>query len=183
MVTINPTTGPRIYTDGIFDLFHFGHALQLKQIKTAFPNATLVVGVCGDDLTLKHKGKTVLTAFERYESVRHCRYVDEVIEAAPWVITPEFMELHQLDYVAHDSIPYPDPHSGEDLYGWLKSSGRFIVTKRTAGVSTSDLITRILAHRNAYLVRNLERGVSPQELNLSPLMAKIKLAWHRTKKT
>ena len=28
--------------------------------------------------------------------IRHCRYVDEVIEAAPWCITPEFLEEHQV---------------------------------------------------------------------------------------
>jgi glycerol-3-phosphate cytidylyltransferase-like family protein len=35
-----------------------------------------------------------------------CRWVDEVIEDAPWVITNEFLEEHQIDYVAHDSLPY-----------------------------------------------------------------------------
>jgi choline-phosphate cytidylyltransferase len=29
-----------------------------------------------------------------------------VIEDAPWVITNEFLEEHQIDYVAHDSLPY-----------------------------------------------------------------------------
>ena len=33
---------------------------------------------------------------ERYNAVRHCRYVDEVIEECPWLITPEFIEEHQV---------------------------------------------------------------------------------------
>lgn len=33
------------------------------------------------------------------------RWVDEVIPDAPWVINQEFLDKHQIDYVAHDSLP------------------------------------------------------------------------------
>lgn len=55
--------------------------------------------VCDDELTHKMKGKTVMTEQERYESVRHCKHVDEVIESAPWILTPEFLSKHKIDYV------------------------------------------------------------------------------------
>lgn len=45
------------------------------------------------------KGKTVMTEQERYESVRHCKHVDEVVESAPWILTPEFLSEHKIDYV------------------------------------------------------------------------------------
>lgn len=33
------------------------------------------------------------------------RWVDEVIPDAPWVIDQAFLDKHQIDYVAHDSLP------------------------------------------------------------------------------
>lgn len=169
-----PTDRPvRVYADGVFDLFHFGHARALEQAKLSFPNTYLLVGVCGDAITHKHKGKTVMTEEERYESVRHCKWVDEVVPDAPWVITEEFLREHNIDYVAHDALPYADATlQSDDVYSFVKKLGKFKETQRTDGVSTSDLILRIIKDYNDYVLRNLSRGYSREDLGLSLLKEK-----------
>ena len=64
----------RIYADGVYDLFHYAHALQLRQAKLSFENVTLLVGVCSDETVAEHKNQPVLNSAERYESVRNCRW-------------------------------------------------------------------------------------------------------------
>ncbi|PSC70048.1 choline-phosphate cytidylyltransferase 2 [Micractinium conductrix] len=170
----------RVYADGIFDLFHFGHARALEQAKLSFPNTYLLVGVCNDADTNLYKGKTVMTEEERYESLRHCKWVDEVVPNAPWVITEEFLNEHSIDFVAHDALPYADT-SGQtdDVYGFVKKLGKFKETQRTEGVSTSDLILRIIKDYNDYVLRNLSRGYSRKDLGLSLLKEKrIKASAH-----
>ncbi|XP_027119062.1 choline-phosphate cytidylyltransferase 1-like [Coffea eugenioides] len=164
-----PTDRPvRVYADGIYDLFHFGHARSLEQAKKSFPNTYLLVGCCNDEVTHKYKGKTVMTDAERYESLRHCRWVDEVIPDAPWVTTQEFLDKHQIDFVAHDSLPYADASgAANDVYEFVKAAGKFKETKRTEGISTSDLIMRIVKDYNEYVMRNLDRGYSRKELGVS----------------
>ena len=49
-----------------------------------------------DELTRRYKGETVMTEQERYDALRHCRYVDEVLTDCPWVTTVEFLEEHQV---------------------------------------------------------------------------------------
>jgi choline-phosphate cytidylyltransferase len=148
----------RVYADGVFDLFHYGHARVLQQAKSLFPQVHLMVGVHSDDVVHAMKGPTVLTYDERLQSVAHCRWVDEVVGDAPWVITREFLAAHHIDIVAHDGDPYPCPGTGmDDLYDLPKRMGIFRATQRTPNVSTTDLIQRVLDDHDLYATRNLHR--------------------------
>ena len=139
---------------------------QLEQAKTAFPDTYLLVGVTGDSETHKRKGLTVLTGAERAETVRHCKWVDEVLPNCPWIVTSEFLAEHKIDYVAHDDLPY-GADEGDDIYASIKKEGKFLVTQRTEGVSTTGIITKIVRDYEKYISRQLKRGTSRQELNVS----------------
>lgn len=156
----------RIYCDGVYDMFHYGHMRSLMQAKKLFPNVYLMVGVTSDNSTVENKGKLIMNEKERYESLRHCKYVDEVIEDAPWILTNNFLELHKIDFVCHDDIPYKSKNSC-DIYKFLKEQKKFIPTRRTLGISTSDIITRIVRDYDTFVRRQLERGIALDDLNLS----------------
>ena len=137
MAEAGETTRPvRIYADGIYDMFHSGHARQLMQAKCMFHRVYLIVGVCNDALTYKMKGRTVMNETERYEAIRHCRYVDELVHSAPWSIDEHFLQKHKIDFVAHDDLPY-GAGGEEDIYKWLKVSNSTLSMSEQSGCNIS----------------------------------------------
>ncbi|CAD5226410.1 unnamed protein product [Bursaphelenchus okinawaensis] len=145
-------SGPvvRILADGIYDFFHWGHANQFKQIKQLIPNSYLIVGVCRDEDTAKHKRQTVFTEEERVMTVMNCRFVDEVYKGFPYSSNFNIMEELRVDLMAHDSVPYSINQQTNDCYAPFKSVDRFLETERYPGVSTTDLINRILDRYEEY---------------------------------
>ena len=151
-------------------MFHMGHAKVLEQAKKMFKHVYLIVGVSGDDETWRLKGKTVMNEDERRDTVWHWKWADEVIMPWPWIITLDFVEKHNIDYVAHDDVPYNSAGSG-DIYATIKEAGKFLATQRTEGISTSDIIMRIIKDYDKYIWRSLERGYSAKELGISETKA------------
>ena len=75
----------------------------------------------------------------------------------------------KIDYVCHDDIPYTTLES-TDAYYIPKKLGKFKPTKRTEGISTTDVVGKILKDKERYYFRNIKRGVTKEELGLSTLM-------------
>ena len=76
-----------------------------------------------------------------------------------------------IDYVCHDDIPYTTTSTSheevDDAYWTCKKLGKFKATKRTEGVSTTDVVAKILRDKNIYYLRNIKRGVPRNKLGLS----------------
>ncbi len=65
------------YTTGVFDLFHIGHLIMLKNAKALCDK--LIVGVTTDEL-VAYKGKKAVIKFEeRLEIIGGIKYVDAAI--------------------------------------------------------------------------------------------------------
>ena len=73
--------------------------------KVSYTITLLPLAVCNDDLTHSMKGRTVMNETERYEAVRHCRYVDELVTDAPWLLDDDFLEKHKVLEVVDPGLP------------------------------------------------------------------------------
>ncbi|MEN2497569.1 MAG: choline-phosphate cytidylyltransferase [Marteilia pararefringens] len=75
-----------------------------------------------------------------------------------------------IDFVAHDDAPYKSASNQkgeiEDIYAFLKTKDKFLATKR-GEISTTDLLVKIISRYEEYVMRNLNRGVNRQEMNVS----------------
>ena len=87
-------------------MYHIGHARVLEQAKKLLPYTYLICGVCSDKDTIEMKGKLVMNEKERCDIIKHCKWVDEVLFPAPWSYGLDFVNKHNIDYVAHDDVPY-----------------------------------------------------------------------------
>ena len=122
-------------------MVHFGHANACRQSKLL--GDYLIVGVHSDEEITKHKGPPVMNEQERYKMVRGIKWVDEVVENAPYVTTLETLNQYDCDFCVHgDDITLTS--DGMDTYHIVKENKRYREIKRTQGVSTTDLVGRML---------------------------------------
>lgn len=87
-----------------YDMVHFGHANSLRQAKAL--GDVLIVGVHTDEEIAKHKGPPVFTQEERYKMVKAIKWVDQVVEGAPYVTTLETLDKYQCDFCVHGGKKY-----------------------------------------------------------------------------
>ena len=131
----------RIYMDGCFDLMHSGHFNALRQARKL--GKVLVVGVHSDLEITRNKGPPVMNERERYAMLRACKWVDEVVEDAPYSPSIELLDSLNCLHAAHgDDLSLNE--DGNDCMSILKKEGRCKIFKRTEGISTTQLVGKLL---------------------------------------
>lgn len=140
----------RVYLDMVGDLFHAGHINAIKHaIRAACmrfhcepQDVYMIIGVNGDADCASYKRLPILNVDERCEEIAACRLVNQVIKNSPLVLTAEFLDQNHIDLVVHgDDF---DPVKARLYYGVAMDRSIFQTIPYTKGISTSDIIRRIL---------------------------------------
>ena len=118
--------------------------------------------MCDEDV-IREKGKPIMTAEERAECFRQCKWVDEVIVNSKWLVDIEYLDKLKCKYIARDSNQYPWGDIN-DMYEPFKKANRFLTTKRIGSISTTDLINRVLSNYEYYA-----KNVSKMDINIKLL--------------
>lgn len=90
-----------------------------------------------------NKGPPILNQEERAELIRACKWVDEAVIVNSYNPTLEMLDSVDCDFCVHGDDPVLNA-DGSDSYQPFKDAGRFKLLKRTEGVSTTDIVGRLL---------------------------------------
>lgn len=92
-------------------------------------------------------------------AVDACRWSTSSIPHAPYVTSLPWISHYGCYYVVHGDDITSDS-SGEDCYRFVKAAHRFLVVKRTPGISTTDLVGRMLLCTRNHFIKSLTRTLS-----------------------
>lgn len=133
-----------VYTGGTFDLFHAGHVQFLRKCSYY---GRVVVALNTDEFIEEFKGKKPVMSFaERYEVLRSCKYVDEVIanlsgaDSKPTILSimPKYIIIGD-DWLKKDY--YKQMGFTKE---WLKEQGIILFyVPYTKNISTTDIKKRL----------------------------------------
>jgi glycerol-3-phosphate cytidylyltransferase len=131
------------FTCSTFDLFHAGHIMMLKEAKAQCDY--LIVGLQTDP-TLdrpKEKNKPIQSVFERYEQLKACKYIDEILVYE----TEDDLINILLSYPINVRI-LGEEYEDKDFTGrhecWERNIDLYF-NKRQHNFSTSELRQRVIA--------------------------------------
>lgn len=95
-------------------------------------------------------------------AVDACRWASKSIPHAPYVTSLPWISHYGCYYVVHGDDITSDS-DGNDCYRFVKAAGRFLVVKRTPGISTTDLVGRMLLCTRGHFIKSLPAFLAGQE--------------------
>jgi len=149
------------YVDGCWDIMHSGHYNAIRQAK-AICNQ-LVVGVHSDAEIEKNKALPVMQQEERYALLAHIKWIDQILYDVPYSPQLATLERAHADFCIHgDDMPVNA--DGVNAYDEMERAGRLRIIRRTEGVSTTDIIGRLLTlARSQHAPGHAWMGLQPSE--------------------
>ncbi|CAM3663848.1 hypothetical protein [Parendozoicomonas haliclonae] len=173
------TPGPHIYrvfTDGIYDLTHYGHVRSIKKarekarqvLKVPDSQVHLTVGLSGSEEERQgYKRAPILTREEIKNLLEWVYGVDEVI-FSPLITTTEVMEAQRYDLVlAGEDYAPPVNHllrsahqnnRGMQYYPGPILAGKFATFPREPNISTTDIIRRTVRRAAEKIETELQKS-------------------------
>jgi ethanolamine-phosphate cytidylyltransferase len=152
----NDTTGSsvkkevRIFMEGAFDMMHFGHMNAFRLGRSL--GTHLIVGINSDESISACKAPPLMNHSDRMTMVQSCKFVDQVIPNTPYIMNKEYIDwviaTYNIDYIVHGEDPCIV--DGKDVYETAKQAGKFRTIPRTEGVSTTDIVGRMLQLTRAH---------------------------------
>lgn len=126
------------------DMMHYGHMNAFRLARSL--GTHLIVGVNSDKSITECKGAPLTNDEERLAMVKGCKFVDEVLPDCPYIMSEEYLSWvikeYNVDYVIHGDDPCIV--NGKDVYEAAKKSGKFKSIPRTEGISTTDIVGRMV---------------------------------------
>ena len=128
------------FTCSTFDLFHAGHIMMLKEARTQCDY--LIVGLQTDPTIDRptEKNKPVQSVFERYEQLKACKYIDEIIVYA----TEEDLLNILLSYPINVRI-LGEEYMSKDFTGAHIQHIELYFNTRRHNFSTTELRQRVIS--------------------------------------
>jgi glycerol-3-phosphate cytidylyltransferase len=130
---------------GIFDLFHAGHVLMLKECKAHCDYLILALNTADalDSKINPGKNKPVYNLEERKLILRACRYVDEVVTYSSEIELFDLLRKKKVD------IRFlGDDYRGKPITG-AELPIELFYTDRSHGLSTSGYLKKIRSQSNS----------------------------------
>jgi len=130
-----------VYTYGVFDLFHRGHAELLKEAKAL--GDVLVVGVFTDGVAESFKRKPVIGHKDRMAVVASLRYVDRVVPLNQLAPDESLKRLKPHVLAKGPGAGWGEKNEIPGAATMKKLGGKVVKLKYHNGISTSDIIKKI----------------------------------------
>lgn len=136
----------KVFTAGVFDLFHAGHMESIMKILDKFPDRPLIISVASDEYTKSFKRTPIQSMEERINTIKtvfnsnaKITVIEDPLKNYLENYTAAFYEKHGIT----DHCQGADFDENPKCYEYIKSKNSFHVMGRSKLMSTTELINKL----------------------------------------